>query len=288
MSTSVEKLSNSSLERFRSCPLSYYFQYLDPTKPEKRNVQEYYAHYGVLLHWLAEYYPRTNFYPDMERTKQEISDENDDINNLLINYGNQIMERGIILDLDKMKKIYDKVFLMIQFPNGNTAGEYYRQGLKFIEQLTQMDWSKVIALEKEFKMTLHKDLPPVVGFIDKVERDENGLIVTDYKTSKVYTPQVIAKKAQLPIYGMACYFLYGELPYKYRYHFMRFNKVVEVEISKEDLRRVYNSIRFDYQKIQHYVQSGKFPAQYNSFYCKNFCGFSYICPTFKMYEGVGA
>jgi CRISPR/Cas system-associated exonuclease Cas4 (RecB family) len=200
-------------------------------------------------------------------------------------YGNRLMERGTELTLEEMIIIYEQLFPMIDFPTPEKREEYYNQGLEFISSIPEMDWTKLIGAEVFFRIEVICGLPPLIGFIDKVERDDKGLIVTDYKTSMPYSENAIMKKSQLQKYGMACYFLYGEIPHTYRYHFTRFNKIVEVSIPVEDLTRVKNLIHFQFMKMLHYTNAGNFPTQYNTFFCNNFCGYSRLCPTFKAYNG---
>lgn len=281
----IKNLSNSALDRFAQCPLSFYHAYINEDKPEKRDTEEFYAEFGLLAHFLAEYYPRTNFYRSLPYSFSPFI-KGDDINSLLNDFGNQLMTREKPLDLDEMIKIYDYVFPMIKFPDQSKADEYYQQGLEFVKKIPEMDWSKVIGLEQEFEINLQNGVVPITGIIDKVERDDKGLIVTDYKTSKPYSENATLQKRQLPIYGMACYFLYGEIPYKYRYHFVRFDKIVEVEIPISRLTEVKNSIKFNYMQMLSYKHQGKFPAQYSDFYCKKFCGYGYLCERFKQFNGI--
>lgn len=282
---SLTKLSNSALDRFDQCPLSFYHAYLNPDRPEKEDVEQFYADYGLLMHFLLEFYPRTNFYMDLEWEPSKSEEENT-MANILADYGNQLMERGKPLTLEEMKILYNDLFPLIQFPNDDIKNEYYQQGLAYIETIPKKDWSKVIGLEQEFEIDLQNGCVPISGIIDKVERDEKGLIITDYKTSKPYSETLIKRKRQLPIYGMAAYFLYGELPYKYRYEFIRFGKIVEVEIPVERLTDVKNQIKYKYMQIKSFIKHGMFPANYQDFYCKNFCGYSRLCPIYKQLNGV--
>jgi ATP-dependent helicase/DNAse subunit B len=279
-------LSNSALDRFAQCPLSYFHAYLNPERPPKEDVNDFYANYGSLIHFFAEMYPRTNHFPGME-WKDNKEDDEETIDSYLKSYGNLIIEQNVVLDIPKMMAIYDKLFPMINFPKEETRDEYYAQGKAFIEKLPEMDWSKVIGLEKYFKFHIDGVAAPITGIIDKVERDEKGLIVTDYKTSKPYSENTVMKKIQLPMYGLACWFLFGEFPYKYRYHFTRFDKIVEVEIQLDKLKQVKNIIVFRYMQIMSYYNQGKFPAQYSEFYCRNFCGYQRLCPTYQMFNPQG-
>lgn len=281
----IRKLSNSALERFSQCPLSFFHQYVNEERPEQENVESFYADYGILMHFLVEMYPRTNFFKESLPFKPSNHIGTNDINGVLNSYSNQLMERNSPLTLEQMLVIYDELFPMIDFPDQEKRDEYYEQGLSYIQGIPEMDWSNVIGLEAKFKIDLQNGVVPIKGFIDKVERDENGLIITDYKTSKPYSQNAIMKKPQLPIYGMACFMLYGELPYKYRYDFVRFGKVVEVEIPVERLTEVKNSIKFKYMQMLAYQRQGTFPAQYQDFYCKNFCGYARLCDRYQQFNG---
>lgn len=283
-SREITQLSNSSLDKFDSCPLSYYHRYLNPERPKAKGTVDFYGHYGSLIHFFCEYYPRTNFYRDMPFTvARENNKEN--IYSYLDSYGNRLMEREEGLQLNEMIAIFDELMPMIDFPTADKFKEYYDQGIAFLNEIPNMDWSKVIGIETSFEIDLLPGVPKLIGFIDKVERDERGIIITDYKTSKPYSKNQIMGKSQLQKYGMASFFLYGELPHTYRYHFTRYNKTVEVEIPVEDLTRVKNLINFQYAKMRHCQNTGNFPAQYSGFYCQNFCGYSHLCPTFAAFNG---
>lgn len=283
----ILKLSNSAIDRFQQCPRSFYWEYIAEEKPPKGAVRSFYAHYGTLIHFLVEMYPRTQDpEQDFEWKANDLAwaEKKDEIETYLDNYGNQIMEQKIKLDVPKMLAIYNQLFPLIQFENEKTKNEYYVQGINFIETIPDINWDHVIGLEQRFRINLENGVVPITGVIDKVERDEKGLIVTDYKTSKPYSANEIMKKNQLPLYGMACYFLYGEFPYKYRYHFTRFNKVVEVEIPMQRLTDVRNGIAFRYAQMLAFEKQGNFPPVYNDFFCKSFCPFSDSCELFKQYN----
>lgn len=277
----VSYLSNSQLERLSSCPLSYFNQYLNPEKPSQENVVSFYADFGTLCHFLAEMYPKYNELSHLRLDEQEKISGRDQ--GKVPTRLNEIKSTLTSLTLKDAFDIYNEVFELIDFPDFRAKHNYNEQGRKFVATLPHRDWSNVIALEQEFSIDL-EGLPKINGFIDKVERDEKGIIITDYKTSKPYTLEAISKKKQLPIYGMASWFLYGEMPYKYRYDFIRFNKVVEVEIPIEQISYVKKQIYFQYQTLKSFIKEEKYPAVYNSFYCNNFCGFSRLCPTYLKYN----
>lgn len=282
----VTQLSNSMLERFMQCPLSFYHEYINEDKPEKRNIVDFYSEFGNLIHFFAEQYPRTNFYRHLPIRPEMSLEGKGKLDIGLHTYAKELRERDHGLTIGEMREMYAHFFKMISFPNEDIAKRYYEEGLAFINKLPDMDWSKVIALEQEFSIDLKNGVPPIGGIIDKVERDSKGLIVTDYKTSKPYTKTAIEQKMQLPIYGMACYFLYGEIPYKYQYHFIRYDKIVSVTIPIEKLTEVKNRIKFEYSKMKYFEDNNEYPALYDKFYCNHFCGYAYLCNKFQEIEGV--
>lgn len=280
----IMKLSNSAIDRFIQCPKSFYWDYIAKDKPPKGPVRDFYAHYGTLMHFFAEMYPRTqNPEQTFDWKPNDLSWKKGELEETLDAYGNQLMENKIALDVDKMMAIYNQLFPLIRFEDEKAKQEYHIQGVKFIESIPNMEWGNVIGLEQYFRINLQNGVVPITGVIDKVERDEKGLIVTDYKTSKPYSYNDIMKKNQLPLYGMACWFLYGEVPYKYRYDFVRFDKVVEVEIPMERLTEVKDIIKFRYAQMLAFEAQGAFPAQYNNFFCKSFCPFKDSCETYLQY-----
>lgn len=281
----IKKLSNSAIDRFAQCPRSFYWDYVNRNAVPRGKVRDFYGHYGTLIHFLVEMYPRTQ---DPENTydwkPNDLNWKKGELEETLDAYGNQLMENGIKLDVDKMLAIYNQLFPLINFEDEKTKQEYYAQGIHFIETIPDIDWSNVIGLEQKFRMDLENGVVPITGVIDKVERDEKGLIVTDYKTSKPYSMNDALGKNQLPLYGMACWFLYDEVPYKYRYHFVRFNKTLEVEIPLERLTEVKNIIKFRYAQMLSFEASGSFPASYNDFFCRSFCPFKDSCETYLQYK----
>lgn len=276
----LTQLSDSRISRFSSCPLSFYHKYLNEQKPEQKNVVSYYADYGTLIHFFAEFYPRINFHKSLSYDKREPKPINDLTNNLIV-YGNYLVEHAPAMTLTDMLDLYAELFQYIDFPDNKTSQQYYTQGVEFLREIAQMDWSNVIGLEQQFSFKLSNKVPEIIGFIDKLERDEKGIIVTDYKTSKPYSIGKIKSLSQLKIYGMACYIMYGELPYKYKYHFTRFNKVIEVEINKDELNRTIEMINYKYRNMLFYMNEKEFPPTPQYFYCDNFCGYKHICPIFK-------
>lgn len=83
-----------------------------------------------------------------------------------------------------------------------------------------------LAVEKEFRLPIAGIA--IVGKIDKVERDEHGLIVTDYKSgSRKPDEWFLRRNLQFTAYYWACKEIYGEYPYKVQWHHLRTGEILQ-------------------------------------------------------------
>ena len=101
----IKKLSNSAFDRFNQCPLSFFHQYVNKERPKQEGVETFYAEYGILLHFLVEFYPRLNHYPDLPFEPSRFVNET--VDGVLAGFGNQLMERKEPFTLEQMLIIYD-------------------------------------------------------------------------------------------------------------------------------------------------------------------------------------
>lgn len=113
-----------------------------------------------------------------------------------------------------------------------------------------------LALEAEFKLPFLTT--NVVGKIDKVEQDEQGYIVTDYKTGKTKPDKwFLRHNPQLTAYAWACQELYGELPYKLVWHHLATDELLETERNEADiadLQKMISNALFMYDNgIKHRI-----------------------------------
>lgn len=237
----MEYLSPSRLSRFAQCELSFRFKYIDPPSWEDETT-DFYATYGSLVHEILE-----------KLAKKEIG-QFEAIN------------------------IYNNEFPLCFIPEDKRP-EYYIAGKEAIEQRAlDLQELKIIGVEKEFNFVLDFALPPLHGFVDLIYEDEYGLVVRDYKTSKVYNGSLMNKQLQPHVYPMAVKEMYGRYPYKFEFDFLRFNDIKSVLIDE-------NFIKLGEIKIRNYwskIQKSEFPATYSPFFCNHFCEFRSICPAFQL------
>lgn len=178
----MEYLSPSRLSRFAQCELSFYFKYVAPATYEDETT-EWYASYGSLIHELLE-----------KMAKGEISSW-------------------------KAVSLYNEEFPRCYIPDEQRA-TYYSAGLGALERkATELESlkDKILGIEKEFSIPFDFALPPLHGFIDLIYEDDYGLVVRDYKTSRVYDGSLMKKQLQPFVYAIACKHLYGRYPYKFEF-----------------------------------------------------------------------
>lgn len=239
----MKYLSPSRLSRFAQCELSFRFKYVDPPSWED-DVTEWYAAYGSLMHEILE-----------KMARKEI-----------------VLWQAI--------NLYNENFPFCHVPEKERAN-YYPAGLAALEfkshDLSKLD-GKIIGIEKEFNHMFDFAIPPLHGFIDLVYEDEYGLVVRDYKTSRVYDGSLMKKQLQPFVYAIACKELYGRYPYKFEFDFIRFNEYKSALIDDAFIQLGEIKVRNYWNKIQ----NSQFPATYSPFFCNNFCEFRSVCPTFQL------
>ena len=114
--------------------------------------------------------------------------------------------------------------------------------VKYNEQISSGQLSSSpLALEKEFEIPFLDT--KIVGKIDKIEQDEFGYVVTDFKTGKSKpTKWSLSHNVQLSTYSWACLELFGELPYKLIWHHLRTGELLETTRTMQDIDDVKNMV----------------------------------------------
>ncbi|EPZ47766.1 RecB family exonuclease [Alicyclobacillus acidoterrestris] len=243
----MSRLSYSRLDLYNTCPRAFAMKYVHKAEPEN-DTADYFAEYGIIAHALYEEHanargliPKTVL-TDMFHNGTETRD-------------------GMV-----------KGFNDIKLPP-YMANKYYQQGLDLIDRLLHTSVANVVGSEVKFSIYIEGIPVPIEGFIDKVERDERGYIITDFKSARPYTQEFCDESLQMSIYAMAALELYGELPYKQVYEFFRFNETVKTVRTMKQLEEAKQEIRRRWDCIQR----KEFDPQYDQFFCNNFCQYAKSC-----------
>lgn len=113
-----------------------------------------------------------------------------------------------------------------------------------------------LALEAEFSIPFSGT--KVVGKIDKVEKDEGGYTITDYKTGKTKPdPWFLGHNLQLTAYAWACQELYGELPTRLVWHHLATGDLFETTRTQRDIDdlkiTIQNALTMHEQGMRHRI-----------------------------------
>jgi RecB family exonuclease len=164
-------LSFSRLSRFEQCPLSFKLNYIDKRRAEPGVPLKF----GKLIHAVLEVLVREHM--EGERT------------------GPLSEERAIELYREGWAK------------EGLTGMEVFTEGIDilkaFVRNQGDLDHKDVLAIEKEFRLTIGRFT--VLGFIDRVDWvDDETVEVIDYKTNRMlFTRDEVEHSLQMSLYHLA-------------------------------------------------------------------------------------
>ncbi len=136
----------------------------------------------------------------------------------------------------------------------------------------------VAATERDVQVEIHG--VPFRGIIDRIDETDEGLVVTDYKSGKAPSERFSSNyTTQMLLYAAALTELEGRKPIKARLLYLG-QKVVEVEITDENLEATIDDLRTTWLAIMESCITQEFPAVVGPL-C-GWCPFVAHCP-----EGTG-
>lgn len=255
--------SYSALNTFLTCPLKYKYQAIDKI----RTVQSPEQVFGSLIHRTLKFArtPSVKGYPD----KEEI--------------------------IDFFSQNWNPV--RPGHPGGHEAFQkeaadrgFFEDGIRILnshlEKLTDEDKKKTIALEHRFIIKVGEHT--LGGAIDRIDRNETGFEIIDYKTNRKIPPQKeIDGDLQLSIYLRAFITEWPSL-------FERLNDTAKISLSleflrhglrmtttrtPEDLKKIDQNILDIVDKVQEATKNNQFEPKLSAL-C-DWCDFQKICPLFS-------
>lgn len=113
------------------------------------------------------------------------------------------------------------------------------------------------AAEQEFKLPFEDEIV-IVGKIDRIDKTNDGIIITDYKSGSVAPDEwFLRHDLQLTCYAWACLELFGELPVKLIWHHLRKGHMIETTRTMSDIEdlktMLRNAISMNKQEIRYRV-----------------------------------
>ena len=129
---------------------------------------------------------------------------------------------------------------------------------------------QVVATEKFFQFEVAG--VQVIGRMDRVDRNADALIITDYKTGSPRTEEDAGKSLQLAIYAAAAKREWGVLPSALSFYNLETNGAVTTVRSEEQIRETEALIG----ESAECIRAGQFGAK-PGYHC-SWCGFRTLCP----------
>jgi len=169
-------LSHSSISMYAECPLKYKLKYVDkiPEKPK------HFFSFGQSMHKALEFFygGKALPAPSREELLQSLKE-----NWVSVGYRDQAQE-----------------------------AEYFQQGKDILTRYHEEHAREFqLPLHVEYDFQIMVDGVPVVGFVDRIDKLEDGrLAILDYKTGKKLAVDRIETDAQLTMYQLGCESQLGE------------------------------------------------------------------------------
>ena len=241
-------LSPSSASTFRQCPQRWKFRYVDklPDPPGEAAVAGTFAH--RVLEELLEMAPDERTLARAKSLAKQV-------------WAETSTERDFVaLGLDA-----DGVF------NFKWTAWRAIEGLWDLEDPKTVD---VVATETEVSVEIGG--VPFVGFIDRVEAGEDGLVVSDYKSGRAPGRKFSESRLeQVLLYAAALAELHGKLPARARLMYLG-QRIDEIEVTAENIEEVTERLADTWVELQERSATGDFPPQPGPL-C-GWCAFVRHCP----------
>ena len=241
------KVSPYKLKMFETCPLQYKFTYIDFLSDEYKKAKPYLTMGAHVHNALHDFYDKVK---TADRTWEKLEE-------LLRKRWTE--NRNGFADKEDEKKWGMKALQMLKI--------YFNKH----------DVKKTPAmLEDYYDMDVDNDLK-VLGRIDRVDKDEEGYHVIDYKTGKFDEEDI--SDMQLVVYAMIMSHNMKVPVYKASYLYLQNNKWHSINISEDDFQDSVDQIK---EKVEKIKQEKEFAPRINK-YCKS-CDYIEICPKKKEIE----
>lgn len=243
------RISYSSLETYKNCPLKYKFQEIDKIKTPKSKE----AVFGTIMHSTLNFIHTPSMLPPtLEQALDYFSR----------NWNSDVFE----VELEE-RAAFSQGVSMIQ--------DYYKKN--------DPAKSNIVDLESRFQIEIGEDenRHTVSGIIDRIDKTEEGYEIIDYKTTKKMPSQEkVDNDLQLSIYLQAFLKRYPKEienidKLKVSLYFLKHGVKLTATRTPEQLEKIKNL----FLDVIKQIEEGKFYAQVNPL-C-DWCGYQNICPMWK-------
>ncbi len=249
------KYSHSKLNYYETCPLKFKLAYIDEIKVEEEGIEAFLG---------------SRFHEAMEKLYGELKFKTMTLDEVKAYYE----ERW-------KKNFHEKVVIVAE---GRTAEDYFRLGLKFIEDYYRryypFNQNRVLGLEQFIEIELEGKRRYVLqGYVDRIDLTPDGIFeIHDYKTGGSLPEQAQADAdRQLALYqlGVKKKWPWAE-KFRLVWHYVAFDLEISSTRTPENLEDLKRKIIELIEKIE---EDREFPPK-ESHLC-NWCAFWNYCPLKK-------
>ncbi len=191
----------------------------------------------------------------------------------------QFKMAGEKMELAQLLELFRKNFDPRGFISEQHQEERFRIGqdalVRFYSAEEKRD-SRPLYIEKEFSFML--DNNKIRGRFDRIDKEEDGVVIMDFKTSELNKQQEADKRTrdslQLGVYALAYKSIFGELPKLVQLYFLESGLIGSDTKDESDLEKVKDKIR----QVSAGIRSRIFEAKPEYLACR-YCAYNQICPS---------
>ncbi len=255
------RISYSSLETYKNCPLKYKFQEIDKIRVPK-NIEMI---FGSAIHSSLKYmFERSPLYPTIDQIIDFFRNAWEDKTSAFS------MEE----DGEKIKAYYDEGILILK--------KFYKDNPPWNFNVVDSESRFEAEIEDEKKGEKHV----LAGIIDRIDKDRDDKIyeIIDYKTQKrMPSKDVIDQDLQMSIYHLGLMKRWPHLSpanIKLSFYFLKHGEKISTSRSEEQLEKTKKTIIKTINEIEERKKNNFDFPPFPSALC-DWCGYRQMCPMWK-------
>jgi len=254
------RVSYSSLENFKQCPLKYKYSQIDKLKEPKSKEAVFGTYIHKVLKW---FYQKDPHFPTLDAL------------------------------LDYYKESWPKKSEGFEWQDPEEENSYFKEGIRILEEYYKTNiphQTSILDLETRFEVTIDEDPDKpnkkhiLTGIIDRIDKLPDGRMeIIDYKTGKrIASQRETDSSAQLSLYAIGVKNRWPRTDLKnlsLSLYFLKFNEKIQSQRTEEDLEKSKEEVI----KTIHKIEKSSFEPRPSPL-C-GWCGYRNICPIWKhLYE----
>jgi len=250
------RISYSSLENFKQCPLKYKLSNIDKIKEPKSKEAIFGTYIHKVLKW---FYQKDPNFPTLD---------------VLLEY---------------YRDYWPQKTEGFEWKNSEEEKSYFKEGIRMLEEFYNKNIPhkrSILDLETRFEVVIDEnpDKPNgkhiLTGVIDRIDKLPDGTLeIIDYKTGKRMPSQrALDKNNQLSLYAIGLKSRWPRVKIKdlkLSLYFLKFNEKINTTRTDKDLEEAKNKI----VNLIHKIEKSNFEP-HSSVLC-GWCGYRNICPTWR-------